>query len=129
MLKLLVDDKSNKLLNINVMDIKEAIPSMIKFWLFGLLAICVPLFNIYVIRQIKLSNLTKKWRKYIAVIVLNAPTIIYSAVHGLSFKLINFQLLFGISFATSSYLQTQWAFGIPLAGIYWLFKLKKYKKE
>lgn len=129
MLNLLFDDKSNKLLHVNIMDLKEAIPSMATFWLFGLLALCVPLFNIYVIRQIKQSNLTKKWRKYLAVIVLNAPTIIYSAVYGLSFKLINFQMLFGISISTSSYLKTEWAIGIPLAGIYWLIKLKKHNKE
>lgn len=100
---------------------------MTYFWLFGLIAICIPIFNIYVIRQIKRSDLNNKWLKYIAVIFLNVPAITYAAVNGLSFKLLNFQILFGISFGYMGFLNSFWSFGIPLGGLYWFWKLKHRK--
>jgi hypothetical protein len=124
----LFDDKSKKILNINTLDVKEPIPSMAFFWIFGLVAICIPIFNIYVIRQIKRSNLKKKWLKYIAVIFLNVPAITYSAVTGIALKLLNFQILLGISFGYMGYLSSFWTFGIPLGGLYWLWKLKQHSK-
>jgi hypothetical protein len=102
---------------------------MTYFWLFGLLAICIPIFNIYVIRQIKRSDLKKKWLKYIAVIFINTPAITYAAVNGLSFKLINLQILFGVSFGYMGFLNSYWTFGIPLGGLYWFWKLRQYKNE
>ena len=120
-----LDDTSNKIIFIKTLDIKEKIPNMIRFWLFGILAICIPIFNILVIRKIKKSDLNKKWLKYIAVIFLNVPTITYSSVYGLSFKLISFQILLGISFEHMGYLGSAWGFGIPLGGLYWLWKLNK----
>lgn len=123
------DDKSNKILHIKTLDLKEKIPNMIWFWLFGILAICVPIFNIWIIRKIKKSNLKKKWLKYIAVIFLNVPAITYSAVYGLSFSLLSFQILFGISFSYMGYLSSAWTFGIPLGGLYWLWKLSKKTED
>ncbi len=90
--RVLFDDNSGKILNINTLDVKQPIPSMIIFWLFGLVAITILIFNIYVIDQIRKSDLSKKWLKYIAVICLNVPTISYLALEGLSFKLLNFQM-------------------------------------
>ena len=119
------DDNSNKILHIKTLDLKEKIPNMTWFWLFGLLAVCVPIFNIWIIRKIKKSNLKKKWLKYIAVMFLNVPAITYSAVYGISFSLLSFQILFGISFSYMGYLSSAWAFGIPLGGLYWLLKLNK----
>lgn len=126
-LQVLFDDKSQKILNIKTLDVKAPIPSMTYFWLFGLIAICIPIFNIYIIRQIKRSDLRKKWLKYIAVIFLNTPAITYAAVSGLSFKLINLQILLGISFGYMGYLNSYWTFGIPLGGLYWFWKLKQKK--
>ncbi|PQJ20788.1 hypothetical protein [Tenacibaculum sp. SG-28] len=123
------DDNSNKILHIKTLDLKEKIPNMTFFWLFGVLAICIPIFNIWIIRKIKRSNLKKKWLKYIAVIFLNVPAITYSAVYGLSFSLLTFQILFGISFSYMGYLSSAWTFGIPLGGLYWLWKLNKKKDE
>lgn len=123
--KVLFDDTSGKILNINVLDVKRPIPSMGVFWLFGLLALCIPVFNIYIIRQIRKSNRSKKWLKYIAVIVLNTPAISYAAVGGLSFKLVNFQILLGVSFEYMGFLNSYWTFGIPLGGLYWFWKLRK----
>jgi hypothetical protein len=112
-----------------MLDIKAPIPAMMYFWLFGLFAVCVPMFNIYVIRQIKQSDLKKKWLKYISVIFLNVPAITYAAVSGLSFNLLSFQLLFGISFNYSGYLNSAWTFGLPLGGLYWFWKLRQLKNE
>jgi len=121
----LFDDKSQKILTINTLNVREPIPSMTVFWLFGLFAICVPVFNIYIIRQIKLSNLKKKWLKYLAVICLNVPAITYAAVGGLSFNLFSFQILLGISFNYMGYLFSSWTFGLPLGGLFWFWKLKQ----
>ena len=127
--KVLFDDNSGKILNINTLDVKQPIPSMTIFWLFGLLAICILFFNIYVIRQIKRSDLKKKWLKYIAVIFLNVPAITYAAVNGLSFNLLNFQILLGISFGYMGFLNSYWTFGLPLGGLYWFWKLRQQKNE
>ena len=126
--RVLFDDKSNKILNIQTLDVKAPIPTMTYFWLFGVIAICIPLFNIYVISKIKQSDLNKKWLKYIAVVFLNVPAITFAAVNGLSFKLLNFQILFGISFGYMGFLDSYWTFGIPLGGIYWFWKLKQRRK-
>jgi hypothetical protein len=128
-LQILFDDNSKKILNIKTLDLRAPIPTMTLFWLFGLIAICIPIFNIYVIIQIKRSDLKKKWRKYIAVILLNTPAITYAAVKGLSFKLINLQILLGISFGYMGFLNSFWTFGIPLGGIYWFWKLRQQKNE
>lgn len=125
--QVLFDDKSKKILNINTLEVKAPKPNMLLFWLFGLLPLTVLIFNIFVIRKIKKSTLTKKWLKYLAVILLNVPAISYAAVDGLSFKLLNFQILFGVSFSAMGYLGSIWTFGIPLGGIYWLWKLKQGK--
>jgi hypothetical protein len=112
-------------LNINKLDVKQPIPSMTIFWLFGLLTICIPIFNVYVIRQIKKSDLRRKWLKYIAVIVLNVPAITYAAVNGLSFKLLNFQILLGLSFSYMGFFNSFWTFGIPFGGLYWIWRLRR----
>lgn len=128
-LQVLFDDKSKKILNIKTLDVKAPIPTMTYFWLFGLIAICIPIFNLYVIRQIKRSDLNKKWLKYIAVFFLNVPAISYAAVNGLSFQLLNFQILLGISFGYMGFLNSYWTFGLPLGGLYWYRKLKQRKYD
>ena len=128
-LKLLFDDTSKKILNINTLNVREKIPNMLPFWLFGFLAICIPIFNIYVINQIRKSNLKRKWLKYLAVLFFNVPALTYSAVGGLSFKLLNFQILLGISFSYMGYMNSIWSFGIPLGGLFWLWKLRNRSDE
>ncbi|UZD24188.1 hypothetical protein PBT90_12415 [Algoriphagus halophytocola] len=125
--KVLFDDQTKKILNINTLDVKEQIPNMTLFWLFGLIVICVPIFNIYVIRLIKKSDLKKKWLKYIALVFFNVPAITYSAVGGFSFSLLSFQILLGMSFNYMGYLNSAWTLGIPLGGLYWLWKIKTRK--
>lgn len=127
--RVLFDDNSKKIININTLNVKEAKPNMLLFWLFGVIPLAVLLFNIFVIREIKKSTLSKKWLKYIAVLFFNVPAISYAAVGGLSFKLLNFQILFGISFTAMGYLGSVWTFGIPLGGIYWLLKLKQRRER
>ncbi|WP_205703450.1 hypothetical protein [Hymenobacter radiodurans] len=127
--KVVFDDKSGKILNINTLDVKKPVPSMIYFWLFGLVALCVPIFNIYVIRQIKKSDLRKKKLKYIAVFVFNVPALTYAAVSGFSFNILSFQILLGLSFSYMGYLGSVWTFGIPLGGLYWFWKIRQRKIE
>ena len=126
-LRVLFDDKSNKIINIKTLEVKEPIPSMTLFWLFGLIAICVLLFNIYMIRQVKRSNLEKKWLKYIAILFFNVPALTYNAVSGFSYSLLSFQIFFGLTFSYMGYLNSTWTFGIPLGGLYWLWKLRQQK--
>lgn len=128
-LRVLFDDKSGKILNINILDVKQPIPNMTIFWLFGLLAISIPIFNIYVIRKVIKSNLKRKWLKYLAIVFFNVPAIGYAAAAGFSFKLLNFQIMLGISFSYMGYLNSSWIFGVPLGGLYWLWKLKRNKDE
>lgn len=123
-LKVLFDDQTKKILNISTLNVKAPIPSFFKFWLFGLLAICVPIFNIYIIREIKKSGLKNKWWKYLTVTFLNIPSVTYHAVNGLSISYLSLQFLFGIGFAYAGYLSSAITVGLPLGGIYWLWKLK-----
>lgn len=123
-LKVLFDDVSGKILKVDTLDVKEPIPSMTTFWLFGLLALCVPVFNIYAIWVVTRSDAKKKWLKYIAIFVLNVPTIAYSPIAGLTYSLLNFQILAGVGFAYMGYMGASWSFGIPLAGLYWIWRIK-----
>lgn len=123
--QVLFDDQSGKILNIQLQEVKQPIPSMTAFWLFGILAVSVFAFNVYMIIQVRKSNLKKKWQKYLAIILLNVPTIGWSAVGGFFFKLLNFQIMLGISFSMMGYMNTVWALGIPLGSLYVFWKLKK----
>lgn len=127
-LQLLFEDQSGKIIKADVLNIKEQIPSMSIFWLVGLIAICVPVFNIYMIIRIRQSSLKKKWLKYIAIILLNLPTITYTALGALSFQLLKTQALFGIGFSIFGYAYSYWAIGIPLGGIYWYWRLAERKR-
>lgn len=127
-LDVLFDDKSKKILNLTPLDVKKPIPSMFLFWVIGIIALLIPIFNIYMIIQIKKSNLKRKWLKYIAILLLNVPTLIYSAVEGFSFKLLNFNLL-GFGFSYMGYLFSAITMSVPIAGIYWYWKLNEMKKQ
>jgi len=124
MIQALFDDKTGKILDIKTLNIKEHIPSMTLFWLFGIVAICVPAFVIYMIVLIKQSDMRRKWLKYLFVIVINVPAISYKAVGGISVLYLNFQILLGISFAKEGYLNSYWTFGVPIGGLIILWKLK-----
>ena len=127
--RILFDDASKKILNINISGNPKDIPSMIPFWAIVLLALTIPAFNIYMIVQIKRSTWNRKWLKYLAVALLNAPTITYSAMSVVSFKLLFFQFLLGISVSTMGYQGSVVSVGIPLGGLYWLWKLKKQEQD
>jgi hypothetical protein len=128
-LKVKFDDVSGKILSINMLNTRQAIPKMTTFWLFGVLALGVLAFNIVAIRLVKRSNLKRKWLKYLGIILLNAPTFSYAAIGGLSFKLLHFQFLFGISFGYLGYSGSLWELGVPLGGLYWFLKLRKQNQQ
>lgn len=127
--QVLFDDHSKKIINIQTLDIKAPIPNMTQFWLMGLLPLSVLLLNIYVIRKIRKSTLKRKWLKYLSVILLNVPTISYAAISGFSMQLLNFEFLLGISFSLQGYYGSVWGFGIPLGGLFWLWRLRQYKDD
>jgi hypothetical protein len=122
--EIVFDDRVNKVLKFNIKNIKDPVPDMTIFWLFGLLAISIPLFNIYTIVKIKRTKMKKKWWGYIVVIIFNFPTIIYAAIGGFSFYLYNFQVLLGMGFSLEGYLNSIWSFGIPLGSLFMLWWLK-----
>ncbi|BAV06331.1 hypothetical protein SAMN05421788_106393 [Filimonas lacunae] len=126
---LVFDDSSKKILSVRQLDVKSAIPSMNSFWLFGLIALCVPLFNIYMIIRVKRSGFRKKWLKYLAIVCLNVPAVLYTAFGGVHIELLDFQILLGFGFNYGGYLNSEWAFGIPLGGLYILWQLYKGKDK
>lgn len=127
-LQLLFEDESGKIIKADVLNMKEEIPSMPVFWLVGLIAICVPIFNIYMVVRIRRSSLKKKWIKYLAIILLNLPTIGYTAIGALYLNILSAQFLFGISFSILGYASSYWAIGLPLGGIYWYWRLAERKR-
>jgi nitrate reductase NapE component len=123
------DDETKKIIKINTLGVKEPIPSMTIFWLAGLVAIMVPMFNVYVIRKIAKSNLKRKWAKYLAVILLNVPALSYAAVAGFGFQVLNFQFLLGISFGYMGYGGSYWTIGLPMGGLFWFLNLRNKEKQ
>lgn len=128
-LQVLFDDKTKKIENIKTLDVRQLIPDMTKFWIFGLFAVIVVAFNIYTIVMVKRSGLKRKWLSYIGIILLNVPSIQYQAVEGLFFKLLNFQFLLGISFQKMGYFGSIWAVGIPLGAIIVRWRISQLNKE
>lgn len=128
-LQVLFDDKTKKIDNIKALDVKQPIPDMTKFWLFGIFAAIVLAFNIYTIIMVKRSGLKRKWLAYIGIILLNVPTIQYQAIDGLFFKLLNFQFLLGVSFEKAGYLGSIWAVAIPLGAIIARWRISRLNKE
>ena len=128
-IKALFDDNSKKILSINTLDFKAQVPSMILFWVLTPLVLCVPVFMVIVIRQIKRSNLKRKWLKYLAVLILNIPTIAYTPIAGFAVKPFMFKILLGFSFSYQGYLDTGLEIGLPLGALYWYWKLKRSKND
>jgi len=128
-LQVLFDDKTKKIDNIKALDVKQPIPDMTKFWLFGIFAVIVLAFNIYTIVMVKRSGLKRKWLAYIGIILLNVPTIQYQAIDGLFFKLLNFQFLLGVSFEKAGYLGSMWAVAIPLGAIIARWRISRLNKK
>ena len=122
-LQVLFDDTSKKILHIRTLGDPRTIPNMIPFWTIALFALIIPAFNIYMIVRIKRSTRSRKWLKYIAVLFLNVPTLTYSAMGSLSLA-VKFELLFGISLSAMGYSGSVVSVGIPLGGLYWLWRLK-----
>jgi len=128
-MEVLFDDKTKKIDNIKALDVKQLIPDMTKFWLFGIFAAIVLAFNIYTIVMVKRSGLKRKWLAYIGIILLNVPTIQYEAINGLFFKPLYFQILLGVSFQKMGYFGSIWAVAIPLGAIIAQWRISRLNKE
>jgi hypothetical protein len=123
------DDASGKVLYIQLQDMKAPIPDLLPFWVFCLFTLAVLVFNIYAIVQVKKSQVTKKWQKYLLIVLLNVPTIGWSAMGGFFVKLLNIQMMLGVSFSMMGYAGTACAFGFPLGALFVLWKLRQGKYD
>lgn len=70
---------------------RERIPDLISFYILSVLSLLIVIFNIYAIFIVKKSILIRKWTKYIAIILLNFPSVIYNPVMGFDVMLLSFQ--------------------------------------
>ena len=127
-LSFLFDDVSGKIIHVQPVGDRYRIPNMMGFWLFGLLALCVLVFNIYVINRIRKSSLKLRWLKYLTVLIFNVPAFTYTALGSFSIA-VSFQFMLGISFSYMGYLNSFWTFGLPLGGLYWLWRLRTNREE
>jgi hypothetical protein len=129
--QVLFSTKTDKILNIRSLGVNQPIPDMSTFWLFGVVAICIPIFNIYMLVRVKRSNMTKKWIKYLAIIFLNFPAIGYAQIAGFFIKFDTLrQAVLGFGFIKMGYPGSLFLLGIPLGALYifWQLKTGKYEK-
>jgi hypothetical protein len=127
-MQVVFDDKTSKIYNIKALDIKERVPDMFKFWLFGIFPLIVLAINIYTIIRVKRSNLKLKWLFYIGIVILNFPSIEYNAINGLFFKPLYFQMLLGLGLEKSGYFGSIWSVGIPVGAIIAIWRLNTREK-
>jgi hypothetical protein len=128
-LQVLFDDLSGKIDNIQSLQVRQPIPNMTKFWLFGLLALLVVAINIFAIIAAWRSKLKLKWLYCIAIILLNIPSIEYGAAHGLAFRLWRDQYIMGVDFQKIGYLGAFWTIGIPIAAIFTICRVFFFKPK
>ena len=126
---IIFDDEVNQVLNINIENSKDAIPSMILFWIFGLLPLLVLIFNIYTIRKVVKSDVKRKWLKILGIFILNVPSFTYSIVNGFMVDLLSFQILLGVSFGIMGYISTFWTFGLPIGSFIANYKISQSNKK
>lgn len=123
-LQALFDNHTGKIVNIKSFSVKEPIPNMVIFWLAGLPVLIVLIFNFYTLALVFRSKLKLKLLYYIAIIVINVPTLEYHAVKGFDIKLYSFQYFLGVYFQKVNYLGSVWDVGLPLGAIFawWMIK-------
>jgi len=122
-LKVLFDDKTGKIDNIQKVRLMQNVPDMTKFWLFGLMAAAIVAYNIYGLILVYKSQLTNKWAYYLAVIILNIPALEYHVMQGINLKIFAHQYYLGIYFQHIGYLGSVWAIGIPIGTMFVSLKL------
>ena len=122
------NDKTGKIESINPYGIKESspIPDTSDFWIFGIIAICIPIFNIYILRRVHRSDMANKWQSYLIIILFNVPAVGYALSHGMFYDFFAGQYFLGFGFVKMGY-GSRWIFGVPLGSLYILWKLKKGK--
>lgn len=117
-------DANNKVLSINMANDIYPIPDSTRFWSIGILLLVIVLaFNIFVLVRVYKSDVTRKWLKYLIVVLVNIPAIGSKLMGGWFFKMFSFQLM-GIGFAAHSYLDAYWVIGLPLGAIIVFWKLR-----
>ena len=122
-LKVWFDNETKKVVVFKFSQSKKPIPNMLYFWLIGIFAFCIPLFNIYVIIKVHKSELKMKWIKYLTIILLNIPVITYKLIGGFALWYYNYKFFFGMGFDLTGYNNLSLIIGIPIGGIYVLWQL------
>jgi uncharacterized membrane protein YhaH (DUF805 family) len=119
------DDNSRKIAHVRIQAFKSVIPPMWLFWLVGIFAVGVLVFNIYTMVRIRRRrDIRRKWLKYLAIVFLNAPVVVYTAMGNLSLKLLTVTF-FGLGFGLTGYLGSVWQIGIPIAALYWTWYMRQ----
>jgi hypothetical protein len=131
LIELLYDKTTLKILTFKSLDIKLPIPDMTGFWLFGILVLCVLIFNIYMLIWVKRSDMQHKWLRYLIIIFINLFGIGYHCTQGFFYSWWGMQMFMGIGFKPMGYWGSSFMLAIPLGGIYTLWQLKtgRYKKD
>lgn len=122
-LKVLFDDKSGKIDNIQKVGFMHPVPRMTTFWLFSILAAAVVAYNLYIIVLVYKSKLKMKWLYYLGILVLNVPALQYHVTQGIDLKFFAYQYFLGVGFQHLGYLGSVWAIGVPVGAIIAGFKL------
>ena len=125
--QLVFESQSNKIVWINMESTRERIPDLISFYILSVLSLLIVIFNIYAIFIVKKSILIRKWTKYIAIILLNFPSVIYNPVMGFDVMLLSFQWLW-VSMRFGWYFDTVLSVGLPIGAIYSLWCVRRLRK-
>lgn len=125
----LFDDKTGKIITLDIIPVNLPVPSLLPFMLMSLAALAVLIFIACMIISIYRSNTPRKWFKYLCVFFLNIPVIGYSVANGYFIHFFNFKyiLFAGIEWMKLGYLGSEVSFGIPLGGLYVLYTLLRGK--
>jgi hypothetical protein len=116
------NDVTGKIIGVTTIGGLKKKPGMFTFWLGLIPALVVWGILIYAIVQVKRSNIRRKWLKYLMILVLNYPVIVFSAL-GIQLNFSRFQII-GAGFTVFGFSGSVFEVGLPLGALYVLWKLK-----
>jgi hypothetical protein len=117
--------ENKKIVDFHMRKFFVPVPHLTVWWLLLILALSVPLFNVYMIVRVKRSNLNRKWLYYISIILINITSIGYHAIFGFFFNIKNIQPLAGFGFAKEGFINTYIVVGVPMGALFALWQLKR----
>lgn len=126
-----VFNDANKIVSFGMLREIYPKPKTQRMWMIGIPILLIVLgFNIFVMYKVYKSDVRRKWLKFLMILLLNLPSIGYSAINGVFFKIIYINLL-GVSFSYSSYWSTYLVISFPIGAIivYWKLKNNLYRTK